>query len=233
MIPEVTRVKWDQTFRMINSCYPPCDVWEDVVANSEDWETAFEIEALTNPRIRQEVGDISLIPKDRMITGHNSWWVVSAFTYFNENGTRFTDGHYGAYYAANQSITAIKEKAYGLTAEFMRATDEEHFNVTCRMFQGKINAKLHDIRDRKKWSDCYDKLYYGESQRLAASLRDQESNGVVYQSVRDEGGECFAAFWPDVVSLPTQERHIVLHWDGTKVSSFYEIKDKAKDWVVL
>lgn len=233
MLPIVSRIKWDKTYRLINSCYPPCDVWEDVISQSEDWALAYEIEALSNPRVRQEIGDIQLIPPERMIGGVNSWWVISAFTYPNPMGSRFTDGTFGAYYAADNIATAIKEKSFGLTKQFMEATNEAIIDITCRVFLGKIDADLHDIRQDDQWRDCYLKDDYTYSQRLAITLRDQDSNGIVYQSVRDESGECIAAFWPDVVSIPTQERHIVLHWDGSTVSSYYEIKEKNRQRIAL
>lgn len=233
MLPPLAHIKWNKTYRLINSCYPPCDIWEDIINNSDDWQLAFEIETMSNPRVRQEVGDISLIPPKRMISGPNSWWVVSAFTHVNPHGSRFTDGTYGAYYAAHSFHTALKEKAYGFTRQFMEATNEPIIDITCRTLVGKINKDLHDIRDKEVWKECYHDKDYSCSQRLARELRKKDSNGIVYKSVRDEKGECFAAFWPDVVTIPLQERHVVLHWDGEKVSSYFEIKDDNKKRIEL
>ena len=147
MQPPLSRIVWNKTYRLINSCYPPCDVWEDIISDSADWLVAYEIEALSNPRIRQEIGDISLIPPERVVRGPNSWWVISAFTHVNPQRSRFTDGTFGAYYAANNFQTALKEKAYGLTTKFMEATNEHIIDLTCRTLVGKIDCRLHDIRD--------------------------------------------------------------------------------------
>jgi hypothetical protein len=50
---------------------------------------------------------------------------------------------------------------------------------------------------------------------LARSLRDEaDSDGFVYPSVRCPGGEALAAFWPDVVGIPIQGRHLCYRWDG-------------------
>jgi hypothetical protein len=221
MLPDISKVRWNKTYRLINSCYPPCDIWEDVISKAKDWKLAYEIEAMTNPRIRQEIGEISLIPDNRIIKGVNSWWVIAAFTHINPIGTRFTEGTFGAYYAANNFETALSEKSYH-TKKFMEATEEEIANITCRTLLGKINAELHDIRDFEKWKGCYNPDDYSKSQHLAGKLRDIESNGIVYKSVRNPVGECFAAFWPDVVSIPIQERHVVLHWNGEKISWYYD-----------
>ncbi len=229
MHPPLSHIKWNKTYRLINSCYPSCDIWEDIISNSEDWQIAFEIEAMANDRVRQEIGNISLVPKERMVTGANSWWVISAFTKINPNGSRFCDGTYGAYYAGKTFITALKEKAFGVTTEFMAATNEDIIDLTYRVLVGKIDSKLHDIRDVDQWKQCYLKNNYKHSQKLGRDLRENESEGIIYKSVRNEGGECFAVFWPDVVSIPIQERHVVLHWDRERISSYFVVgEDKAK-----
>lgn len=234
MIPPVAHITWQHTYRLINSCYPTCDIWEDIISNSEDWEIAFEIEAMSNPTIRHQLGDISLIPREKMITGPNSWWVISAFTKLNPKGSRFCDGTYGAYYAANNFLTALKEKAFGFTQQFMEATNEEVIdNLQCRVFVGKIDHELHDIRDTDTWSQCYLPDDYTYSQQLGRQLRNQESNGIVYHSVRDKGGQCFAAFWPNVIPIPLQERHVGLHWNGKKIDSYFVIGQKEAKRIPL
>jgi hypothetical protein len=227
MNPAISPVQWPKTYRAINSCYPPCNIWEDVLRHSEDWKLAFELEAMTNPRVRQEVGDISLIPEARMVKGQHSWWLISAFTHPRPG--RFSDGSFGVYYAANQQITALKEKAYWV-ARFMDNTDEPHISTQVRILVGSADCKLHDIREKTAWESFYYLDDYRESQALAVRLRDANSDGIVYQSVRDEGGECIAIFWPDVLPIPLQGDHISFHWDGNGTMSYYD--DKA-GWVTL
>lgn len=231
MYPPLSKIKWDKTYRLINSCYPPCDIWEDIISHGDDWGAAFEIEAMSNSRVRQEIGDISIIPNERMITAPNSWWVISAFTHIIP--ARFNDDAYGVYYAANNIHTALKEKAWGLTQKFMEATEEPIIDITCRTLVGKIDNHLHDIRSREKWENCYLEKDYTYSQQLASQLRAVGSNGIVYQSVRDQQGECFAAFWPDVVTVPVQERHMVFHWNGEKVVSYFEVREGNETWQSL
>ena len=43
------------------------------------------------------------------------------------------------------------------------------------------------------------------------------SNGITWPSLRYPGGNCIAAFWPDVVPIPTQGGHFAYHWNGTTV----------------
>ncbi len=57
------------------------------------------------------------------------------------------------------------------------------------------------------------------------------SNGVVYSSVRERGGHCIGAFWPDVVGIPVQERHLKYEWDGSQVSRYFDFAEDR--WIGL
>ena len=64
---------------------------------------------------------------------------------------------------------------------------------------------------------------YAASQTLGASLRALGSDGIVYPSVRQPGGECVGLFYPDRASLPTQARHLDYHWDGVRVDLYRDV----------
>src|SRR5690349_11222276 len=84
--------------RIIPSVYPSINFFEDLVDASE-METLWEIESLTNERIRQEVGDLFLVPPEDRVSGPGSSVVMAAFTHIGKP-SRFTDGSYGVYYAS-------------------------------------------------------------------------------------------------------------------------------------
>ncbi|MAN65044.1 MAG: hypothetical protein CME91_00145 [Hyphomonadaceae bacterium] len=52
---------------------------------------------------------------------------------------------------------------------------------------------------------------------MARDLRANGADGFVYPSVPAAGGECIAAFSPDVVAIPVQGRHVVHHFDGQRI----------------
>ena len=81
-----------------------------------------------------------------------------------------------------------------------------------------VDAHLHDLRSAAAIpAPMLDPDSYAVSQALAAKLRDAESDGIVYPSIRHHGGECVALFYPDCASNPLQGRHLDYHWDGTRV----------------
>src|SRR6478736_232590 len=109
-VPHVTHLENHKQFRIISSLYPPIYFFEDLVDPSE-MEMLWEIESLTNERLRQEIGDIFLIPPEDRISGTGSSTIMAAFTHLSKP-TRFSDGSYGIYYAALSQETAIRETIY-------------------------------------------------------------------------------------------------------------------------
>jgi hypothetical protein len=57
--PPVRRITWTPCWRIIPSRFAPIQLFERV-ADPGDFEAVFAVEALTNPRLRDEVGDIRL-----------------------------------------------------------------------------------------------------------------------------------------------------------------------------
>ena len=70
------------------------------------------LEQLTNPRVRDEVGEISLVPAAQRVTGPGASYVMASFTHINPKGSRFSDGSFGVYYAASALETAIAETVF-------------------------------------------------------------------------------------------------------------------------
>ena len=68
--------------------------------------TGARLHFIGRPRIRDEVGQLQLVPPDERISGSGSTMVMAAFTHLNPEGSRFSDGRYGVYYAAHTLATA-------------------------------------------------------------------------------------------------------------------------------
>lgn len=210
-----SNIKWSKSYRLIPSKYPPIDLFDDI-GDPEDWEDLANAESRTNPRAYEEIGDISLIPKERRISGAGAGWVISAFTHVSKTRpTRFTDGSYGIYYCSKEFETALSETVFH-QSYFLNATSQEAgWVMVMRELIAKVDNDFHDIRG-KGFQDELNPNNYEKSHIFAKNLRAENSNGIVFPSVRKKGGECLAAFWPDVVSIPKQGSHWQYHWDGKK-----------------
>ena len=222
--PPLSRIDWPNARRIISSRYPPVDLFEDI-ADPRDWELIAAAESKTNSRIAESVGRLDLVPPDRRVAGVGASFVLAPFTHVSTDRVgRFHDGTFGAYYAANRFDTAVAETAFH-KGNFYRSTNERPgWIAQLRELVGAINNDFHDLRGAIKFKDCLDPDDYGPSQELARQLRAAGGNGVVFKSVRDPDGEAVGAFWPDVVGLPLQGRHLAYHFDGDRIDL---VRDEA------
>ena len=66
------------------------------------------------------------------------------------------------------------------------------------------------------------------SQAFAREVCAADRDGIVDPSVRYAGGECFAAFYPNVMKVPVQGRHIAYHWDGARIDRIRDLTDDKR-----
>ena len=215
------RVEWTPCRRIVPSRFPPIQLFERVT-DPADLEAVFELESMTNPRLREEVGDIRLVPEHERISGPGTSVIMAAFTHLNPQGSRFSDGTYGVFYAACDLPTAIAETKHHREL-FMRATRQPRMELDMRAYLVDLVGNLHDLRGRKRTHPlAYHEDSYAVGRNLARRLRSDRSNGIVYDSVRHAGGECAAVFRPRLLSNCRQERHLCYVWDGARISTIYE-----------
>ncbi|MEO6593336.1 MAG: RES family NAD+ phosphorylase [Planctomycetota bacterium] len=220
------RVRWAQAFRLIPTRYPPVPLFERL-GDPSQWETIADIESLTNPRAREELGDIAVVPAEQRVSGPGATWVMAPFVH--RRSSRFSDGSYGVYYAARRRPTAIAETRFHM-ARFYAASSELPLDVEMRVLVGAVDDRLHDLRGGdRRWSAVLDPDNYAAGWQLGAKLRAAGSRGLVYPSVRDQGGQCFAALTPRATGLPASAGVLSYHWDGERVARVFDYA--AGEWL--
>lgn len=139
-------------------------------------------------------------------------------------GSRFSDGTYGVFYAANGLDTSIAESKHH-RERFMRATGQGYMELDMRVYLVDLDGSLHDLRGQQS---TYPLIYldddYAAGQHLAKTLRTGGSDGIAYDSLRRSGGECAAAFRPRLLSNARQDRHLCYVWDEQRITTVYEKK---------
>ena len=223
-LPPVKRIRWSHAWRIVPSRFPPVGVY-DRIADPADLDAVFAIEALTNPRLREEAGALKLVAKEHRISGPGSTPVMAAFTHLNPEGSRFSDGTWGVFYAAHSVATAVEETVYH-RERFLAATAEPACDIQMRCYRTRVDCRLHDIRGG--WKREHDADDYAAGVKLARVLREAGSNGIVYDSVRHPGGECLAAFQPDAVAPCVQAQHLVYRWDGKRIAKVLEVSEMKR-----
>jgi RES domain-containing protein len=107
-------------------------------------------------------------------------------------------------------------------ARFLGATQEPPISVDLRCYRAAVRAPLHDIRGaQQRLPDVYDPDRYAAAQAFGAALREARSWGVVYDSVRDAGGQCVGIFRPRALGPAVQAEHVALQWNGHAIESWY------------
>ena len=219
-------MKWATSHRIIRTIYPPVDLFEDI-ARPEDWEILVAAEARFNPRIRDEVGNLALVPVARRVAGPTASLVMAAFTHVSTaRPSRFSDGSYGVWYCGDRFEVALAETAYHFE-RFMRLTQEPagdaDFRELCATVKGDFAASPAECLAPDDWL---------KGQVFGRQMRHAGKDGVVYPSVRYPAGMAAAVFWPNCIALPiAQARQFRYHWDGVKMTRY--LVHGAREWVNL
>lgn len=215
------RIRWAPACRIVPTRHPTVYLF-DRVAQPEDFEALYALEALTNDRVRDEIGCIGLVAPEDRVFGPGTGPIMAAFTHLNPSGSRFSDGSYGVFYAARERATAIAETRYH-HARFLAATREPPMHLPMRLYHVRIDARLHDLREAG--GEIHDPDSYAAAQRTAAALRSEGSAGVVYRSVRHPEGQCVGLFKPRGARDCLHAAYLLYIWDGTTFSSIYQQTD--------
>lgn len=220
--PQTVIPAWDCAFRMISSSFPPITLFEGLLDPSE-LEMAYALEALTNDRLLEQCGVLARVAVEDRVSGPGSTPVMAAFTHISRV-SRFTDGTYGIYYAANSQAAAIAETCFH-QQRFLAATKEPDIELTMRTYVNQVVKPVHDVRVGYPALHEPDPATYGAGQVFARALREAGSWGLLYNSVRLDGHECVAAFRPPAVSMPVQGKHVRYVWDARSqtISCVFEI----------
>lgn len=206
------------TVRLIPTAYYKPPVLRKLVDSDDELKILEEIEALTSRRLRAEKSGLAnLDPRELVFAAWGHTHINAAFTYTRPEGNRFNDAGRGAWYCAFDELTAIDEVAYHRTRELMNIgcfEDEVIYQTLLAGFMGDF----HDLRQLVKGHACLDPdpaKGYPEGQKLANELRAEKSRGIIYPSVRRQGGTCLVAFEPHLVQNVRPAAKWKLTWDGT------------------
>jgi hypothetical protein len=90
------------------------------------------------------------------------------------------------------------------------------------VLRSNLKAPLHDVRGlRDVWLEIYDPDDYTHSQVLARRLHAGRSWGIVYDSVRREGGQCAAVYRPRALSPCKTSELLEYLWDGERTMEVF------------
>jgi len=164
-----------------------------------------ELDGATNERLLSEEGLLPGISVYELVFGVRYAHIVNAaFTHKNPAGARFNDGARGAWYAGLERETSIAEVAYHKARQLKNIDWTEEEVSTYDDYLADFTTEFHDLRGEDRRYRKYLKPEpvpecYADSQQFAKELLAEQSNGVIYPSVRRPGGTCVVCFRPALV----------------------------------
>lgn len=214
-----------QAYRLINSKFPPIALFDDV-ADADEFEVLYQIQALTNPRLQNELGRMELIPRNEIPFGIPGCSYASApFTHVNPAGSRFSDGSFGVLYLADSMETALLEVRHHQDHYWSRV---HNLNFERFVFRGLtcvfVGDAMKDAVGMPMTDPIYDPDDYTHSRRLGKVFKEARCPGLRYRSVRSKGNHCWALLTPKPVLSIVQTGHYEMIWNA-RITSVNKISE--------
>lgn len=210
--------------RLIPATYHKPPSLRGLVDTDDELDVLAEIEGMTSGRLVAERGrnlhidrrELAFARRANDLQVYGNSHINAAFTYTRPTGNRFNDGTRGAWYCSWDTLTSIAEVAFHRTRELGYIgiyEDEARYVELLADFIGDFP----DLRSEADHPALHQDpaLGYPEGQRLAHSLQVDGHSGLVYPSVRHDGGRCLVAFQPSIIQNVRPGANWDLIWDGT------------------
>lgn len=206
MTPPVVDVELAGTHRLIPSKYSESGtVLSRLTEDEATLRDLMELDGATNDRLLGEEGLLPGIGVHELLFGVRYAHIVNAaFTHAGPGGGRFNSNARGAWYCGVERETSVGEVVFHRLRELEEIDWVEEEVVTYDDYLADFAAEMHDLRGAGARYRRYLKAgpvpeCYVAGQQLAAELMAEQSNGIVYPSVRHEGGTCVVCFRPTLV----------------------------------
>lgn len=189
-----------------------------LVDDEDELEVLAEIEGATSARlIAQERGISGLAANELVYDVPHARFINASFAYAKpQQPNRFNGVDRGAWYAALDVITCLREVGFHLTNALADAGD---FNTTvdyvelfCSLAGDFLD--LRQVPDHPSL-DPDEAKSYPIGNALADGARAAGLNGIIYPSVRHKGGTCLVAIRPAAVQSVRQGAVYRMIWSGT------------------
>jgi RES domain-containing protein len=182
-----------------------------IADNDEHLQLIFELDNATNARLHAEENLRPGISARELVFHVPNYRVINAaFAHASPLGARFSTPERGAWYAAFELATAKTEVLFHKSIEFAEIDWKEREEIGYDDYLADFTAAFHDLRGVV--DEALSPVSYLRSQQLAVELMELGSLGIVYPSVRREGGTCLACFRPSIVANVRKSTQYRLIW---------------------
>ena len=210
-------------------------VLADVVDNDAMLADVVLLDGATNDRIQGEQHGLVGISTYELVYGiPNAHIVNAAFTHTNEMGSRFNDQTRGAWYAADELETSLAEVTYHkgkrlaeIVVPELPGNRPDKEVSTYDDWLADFRSMFHVLEPADNYAECLQDepvpQCYRASQQMARLLLDQQSNGLMYPSVRRPGCSCLVCFRPALVYNPRRSERFEITFKASGEGYEYQV----------
>jgi hypothetical protein len=213
----ITRDALSRTIRLVTTARLRDSVLLGLV-DADELTALAEIEGATSNRLVAQTRGTSEVQSYELVYGvPHAAFINAAFTYAKpREPNRFNGADRGAWYAALELETSLAEVRFHLT-EALAATGVFEAVVDYTELFASFAGEFVDLRLHADHVSLNpDKaIGYPAGNALADAARARGLNGIIYPSVRNEGGTCIAALFPHAVQSVAQGDVYRMRWTGS------------------
>lgn len=214
----LVREAFERTIRLVPSARLREAVLAPLADTAAEEALLAEIEGATSSRLIAEERGLAGLAADELVHGvPHAKFINASFAYAKpRQPSRFNPAERGAWYAALDVATCLAEVGFHLTWALADAGD---FDAVVEY--GEMIASMSGVFVDLRTNPAHPALDpdpaagYPAGNTLAALARAGGHNGIIYPSVRHQGGTCIAALWPNVVQSVVQGAMYRLTWSGS------------------
>lgn len=213
----LVREAFPRTIRLVSSARLRPPVLVPLADNPEEMDLLAELEGATSGRLISEHRGHGNVSPDELVHGvPHARFINASFAYAKpREPNRFNSASRGAWYSALARETCIAEVGFHLTKAL---SDSGDFNAVVDYTEllASMSGVFADLRGSPDHQalDPDPAVGYAAGNGIAAWVRAEGHNGIIYPSVRHAGGTCIVALWPNVVQSVMQGSLIRLIWSG-------------------
>lgn len=206
-------------YRLVNSKFPPIALFDDV-ADAADFEALYQLQAMTNPRLQNELGRLELISRGQIPFGiPGCSYATAPFTHVNPTGSRFSNGSFGVLYLADKMDTAIAEVRHHQERYWSNVPELNYERFVFRGLTASFSdSGMRDATALPLSDPTYAPDDYAYSNQLGSEVKRAGCTGLRYNSVRSPGNICWALMTPRPVTSIIQSAHFEMIWSGQIIS---------------
>ncbi|MDQ0422949.1 hypothetical protein J2045_003999 [Peteryoungia aggregata LMG 23059] len=214
---QVSTLAYPRTVRLVSTARLRAPVLAPLADTAREFAELAEIEAATSSRMQaQKTGISGLEARELVYDVPHAHFINASFAYARpREPNRFNGETRGAWYAALAVETCLAEITFHMTDFVARTGVYEAVAEYAEMFCS-VSGEFLDLRPAPAHVALSpDKAVgYPQGNHLALEARRAGLNGIVYPSVRHEGGTCFAILRPAAVQSVRQGDVWRLSWKG-------------------